>query len=384
MSLVMKQTVLFITDSYPPSNFGGIGRYTNEFAVALSLEGYDVHVFTPGNVHLIRNDQGVTIHEIPTQFIETDLFLDLSFPIGMNNYLATMLDYAKALHAKNPISLVIAPSWNSLALPFIRTPEFKTIVVPVTGYQQLRQDAHFNSVMLDGEEAVYREAKYFHWNSSWIEDTVKSLNKVSASYEIRCPFGLHDKAPNFRRAYGSVREILFVGRLEQRKGIDLLLYAIPFVLKIFPEIQFRIIGGDSESVTKAKQFLSTENFDSSWNKNITFEGRVSDETLDEAYKRADLFIAPSRFESFGLIYIEAMMFGLPIIALENGQGIIINEQNGVTCHDDPMAIGKSIMGLIKDSNKTEKLGVAARADYANRFAIRPVIESLIKSYKGLM
>jgi hypothetical protein len=45
MSLVMKQTVLFITDSYPPSNFGGIGRYTSEFAIALSLEGYDVHVF---------------------------------------------------------------------------------------------------------------------------------------------------------------------------------------------------------------------------------------------------------------------------------------------------------------------------------------------------
>ncbi|MBB5254997.1 glycosyltransferase [Sulfurisphaera ohwakuensis] len=98
---------------------------------------------------------------------------------------------------------------------------------------------------------------------------------------------------------------LFVGRLEYQKGIDLLVDIISNSPK---EIEFHIIGeGDGEGLIKEK--LGDY-------ENVKFLGRVDDDTLKEEYEKASVFLFPSRFETFGIVLLEAQEHGLPVIAFD--------------------------------------------------------------------
>src|SRR5690606_23260790 len=94
-------------------------------------------------------------------------------------------------------------------------------------------------------------------------------------------------------------EILFVGRLEARKGIDVLLEAIPTILENNLGILFRIIGDNSlltcDNKTHMEKFTQ-EYQNNVWFDQVIFEGRVAEDRLIDAYESCDIFVAPSRFE----------------------------------------------------------------------------------------
>src|SRR5262249_33699930 len=117
--------------------------------------------------------------------------------------------------------------------------------------------------------------------------------------------------------------LLFVGRLESRKGIDVLLDAIPDVLAQFPDAVLDIVGDDTipkpDGTTSKHEFLKRD-LAALVRARITFHGRVEEHELREFYRDCDIFVAPSRYESFGLVFLEALMFGKPVIGCDAGGG----------------------------------------------------------------
>jgi D-inositol-3-phosphate glycosyltransferase len=120
--------------------------------------------------------------------------------------------------------------------------------------------------------------------------------------------------------------ILFVGRIQPLKGIDNLIRAMAVVLKRHPEFKdsicLNIIGGDRrpdsesdrvelERLLRLKEELSVGDL-------VTFLGSKAQNNLAHCYSAAQMVVMPSHYESFGMVAIEAMVCGTPVIASDVG------------------------------------------------------------------
>lgn len=389
--------ILMITDAFPPQAVGGIGRYCYEYGCALAaLPDFEVHIFTPGGTYQERATEGMTVHEIQTgEYPAFHLLDDLDLPYGMKNYLHSMLHYAEKLHAQKPLDLIVAPTWNSLALPFVRSNLAPTVIVPVTGYNEMYpasvlaqldgDEQHRVTQMLGAETALFQEAQYIQWSCEGIQRHVQPrlLSRSTPYTSCVIPFGLHDHGLSSKHVQSQASiELLFVGRLEHRKGIDLVLEAFVHLANRHPALHLTVIGGDT-AVPYREQFLQAYAWQPILQK-ITFLGRVSDTALMEAYSRADIFIAPSRFESFGLIYTEAMMHGLPIVALREHQHLVEDGKQGLLADETAPSIAEALDTLILDSNLRQKLGKHARETFCAHYNLPQVVSRLASTYNNFI
>lgn len=119
--------------------------------------------------------------------------------------------------------------------------------------------------------------------------------------------------------------ILSVQRLHVRKGLKYLLLAIPVIVKSEPNVHFVICGTgpEEEKLGLLCSELMIEEY-------VTFEGFVKDEDLPQFHAVADLFALPTLYEGFGLVYIDALTYGTPIVTCNSGGPCdIINKNNGI-------------------------------------------------------
>jgi glycosyltransferase involved in cell wall biosynthesis len=107
-------------------------------------------------------------------------------------------------------------------------------------------------------------------------------------------------------------ECLYVGRFTKGKNVDLLQYAIKELNNESLNIHLHLVGGGGKDHEKVLKIVS-ENQDI-----MTFYGQIRDKNiLKEYYSKADIFTMPSSYETFGLVYVEAMLQGLPILYTHN-------------------------------------------------------------------
>jgi glycosyltransferase involved in cell wall biosynthesis len=175
--------------------------------------------------------------------------------------------------------------------------------------------------------------------------------------------------------------ILYVGRFEYRKGTDILLKAIPYVLEINPSVYFQLIGHDpgGEYEKKFKELATTEFSD-----HVIFSGNLDSGLINQAYQACDIFVAPSRYESFGLIYIEAMSFGKPVIGSKVGgvSEIIENCINGIYAEiDNAHDLSEKILYLTSNADIRLKMGINARKTVEERFTKEKLAEKSLLYYQ---
>jgi glycosyltransferase involved in cell wall biosynthesis len=183
-------------------------------------------------------------------------------------------------------------------------------------------------------------------------------------------------------------EILFVGRLEARKGIDVLLAAIPKVLEHHPNTRFRIVGDNSipipgEEKTYKEEFF-TKYSDLVADGIVVFEGKISDEELLNAYHRCDVFVSPSRYESFGLIFLEAMRESKPVIGCSVGgmPEIIIHQETGfLVPPGDQFELATAISLLASNRNLCNEMGKKGLALFNRKFTAMQMAKGSMPIYE---
>ncbi len=110
------------------------------------------------------------------------------------------------------------------------------------------------------------------------------------------------------------RNILFVGRLDQNKGLDILIKAYAVVSGDINGVSLTIAGKDMVKITPVLQELVRKlNLN-----NIQFTGEISQKDLLKLYSKSDVFVMPSSYEAFGITIVEAMAQGIPVIATDVG------------------------------------------------------------------
>jgi D-inositol-3-phosphate glycosyltransferase len=184
--------------------------------------------------------------------------------------------------------------------------------------------------------------------------------------------------------------LLYVGRVEPLKGIDTLFEAMAILkqegfLDINP-LCLAIIGGDPE-VSRDEMSSEMERLQQLQDSLgigdlITFLGRRAQDTLQYYYSAAEIVVVPSHYESFGMVALEAMACGTPVIASETG-GLAFLVKHGETGFHvpagDPHALAKRIEELMLDEALRARMGKQA-ASYAKEFSWSIIADQILELY----
>jgi glycosyltransferase involved in cell wall biosynthesis len=176
-----------------------------------------------------------------------------------------------------------------------------------------------------------------------------------------------DDSPAARRAVHKDRHtdsplVLYTGRFVERKGVRELIAAIPHVLKQAPQTRFVLAGGHRHCSGEdmARWWLPPEL--EGYRSRIHFTGWLTPEQLSMWYAAADVLVVPSWYEPFGMVILEGMLYGLPIVAADVGgpAEILKDGQTGILVPaKDVEALADGIARLVLNEGLRRRLGTAA-------------------------
>ena len=189
------------------------------------------------------------------------------------------------------------------------------------------------------------------------------------------------------------RMVLFVGRIEPLKGIDVLIEAMALLLKdkdeLRDEVCLCIIGGDPDAdadtlnremsrLQRMRETLGIADV-------VTFLGKRAQDTLPYHYSAAEVCVVPSHYESFGMVALEAMACGTPVIASKVG-GLTFTVRDGRTGFlvpsDDPRALADQLSLLLTDGNLRRTMGQQA-VQLSERYSWSIVAGQVVAAYRDL-
>jgi len=188
--------------------------------------------------------------------------------------------------------------------------------------------------------------------------------------------------------------ILFVGRITKAKGLRILVKAFAQVKQQFDdEIKLIVIGGDvsgvmhSDAESKEKKHLKRLIKKLNLTDDVIFLGPINRELLPYMYSLADVCAVPSLYESFGLVAVEAMSCGTPVIASKVG-GLAHTVRDGYSgLHFMPGRsdqLAKAILKLVTDSKKMKEIGINARFRTAKEFGLEQTVKQIKLLYELLL
>ncbi len=202
-----------------------------------------------------------------------------------------------------------------------------------------------------------------------------------------------DEAKEFVGVPADKRMILFVGRIEPLKGVRTLMKAIGHLSdngEAEENLCLAVIGGDLQDKdgndSDEMKLLCQLRDEYGLNDMVTFLGKQSQDTLPYYYSAAEMVIMPSYYESFGMVALESMACGTPVIASHVG-GLIDLVEDGVTGYhvpvDDPTALSNRIAALIKDKALRYRMGHDAFA-FAKKYDWGIITKKMIQLYSDLI
>jgi glycosyltransferase involved in cell wall biosynthesis len=323
----------------------GLSRASGELAAGLAALGHDVHVIAEQPAGLALPDT-VAVH-------------------GVSG--GRPLAWAAAAHAELErivgLDVVSVPLWGSAGIFASRDPRWPTVVSCMTSATTIAALEPGWTEVAEHREAIRLErlalagARHLHGLTRAVLDKTiadHALAPLTAGVVGR---GLRDRAADVRppSPHDGPVELLFVGRVESRKGTDVLLDAVRTLLADGVELRLTlvapgaVVGGDAR---------------------IRVEGPVSEARLHELYASADVVCQPSRYESHGVVLVEAMMYGRPLVTTTAGGIPEVVEDGGnalLAVPGDAGSLAAALRGVIDSAELRARMGARSRELYEARF-----------------
>jgi len=184
--------------------------------------------------------------------------------------------------------------------------------------------------------------------------------------------------------FADERIILFVGRIEPLKGIDQLLKAMPY-LHHGQRPRLVIIGGDKQSEQEMERLWQLSR-DLDIEDSITFLGLIKYEQMPDVYSAADVCVIPSYYESFGLVALESLACGTPVVATDVGdlKSIAQEGKTGyIVAENSPQELSGKIASLLSWPHPDTKARLAIRAS-VDRFSWSKIAQSITREFRRVL
>ncbi len=375
--------IAFFTNYYHPV-VNGVVRSVASFRENLMKQGHNVFIFAQSDPNY--KDTEPFIFRYPSLSLPLG---EITTAIPVSPFVDQLLPMLKldVIHTHHPILLgqTAARKAAELDLPLVFT--FHTQYWEYTHYVPFPQEAVQDFL----KNAVHRWLVEFMQKCQHIIIPSESMREILVR-----DYGLHDrysviptgtdlepflnadgKALRAEKGWQDETVLISVGRLAPEKNWDTLIRAFAKACEKHPDIRLVLIGDGA-----ARQSLETLSSELGIADRVTFTGAVPFEDIPRYLKAADIFAFASVTETQGLVTIEAMAAGLPVVAVE-GPGtsdIIEHGKQGFLVKNDPDALAKGINKLLSDSQRIQRFSKNALKK-AKTFDVNELGKQMLSVYE---
>ncbi len=172
-----------------------------------------------------------------------------------------------------------------------------------------------------------------------------------------------------------------VSRLSHEKGIDIMISALPEILKKYSNVKLLIVGdgAEKERLNELAEKLGVSNA-------ITWAGLQPKDALASYYAQMNMVVVPSRFEGFGLTAIEAMSYGIPVLAsaVDGLKEVVEDGKSGLLFEsEDSDALAETVVELIENDEKREAFAIAGRKRVEEHFSYTLYQNKITELYEAV-
>jgi glycosyltransferase involved in cell wall biosynthesis len=355
--------------SFP--NIGGLEVITHAIALQFKKNGHDVIVISNNPTchnFLILNIDNIKIFLFP--------FISALFKYDLSLIKKILLEVNRIVDEFSP-NVINVHGWHEcIAYYQIRLLEKKNIPFLLTIHGLLEQNYYKTQACL----ALLRAAKAVNTVSQAL---VKDIMKIQQFHCVKLIYNaLPKKNLEIQPLIIQPPKLLMIGRLSLEKGFDIAFYAIHQLIKKYPELRLTLVGGGPQfgALHALKIQLGLE-------RNITMTDFVPPNKIYTHIDESTLILMPSHYESFGLVAIEAMMRGRPVIANKVGgltETIRHNETGLLLEPNTPENWAKAIDDLLRHPARIHAMGDQAEKNISSLFAIEKTTDQYLNLYQEIM
>ena len=388
--------ILQISSEYPPQKIFGLGRYVSDLSRELAAQGHEVTVLTNsvGGVDRDQVDRGVQLHR--TEFPPPPMPPTQGAPVMAFN--VHLQQRAQALGRKGlgDPEVVVSHDWlTAIAGHRIARqwglPHVWTVHDTVYGKRSGKIEAMDDRVAHSIELWATREADLVLVNSSAIgEEIAKVHGAVRERVELLHP-GIdptscqssqeESRLETFRSVIAKPEEILitFTGRLDLEKGIDTLINAFSLLKARLPNVRLAIAGRGVllPTIEDHVKKLKLEGA-------VSLLGYLEGQVLRSFYQVSDLQVCPSHYEPFGLVALEAMAVGTPVVVSDTGglRDIVSTGKVGRRFPArNPEALADTLFELSNNPGLRIKIGQAGKKHVHQKFTWSHLARTAVAHYE---
>ena len=381
-----------LTWEYPPRVVGGIARHCEGLAKALVKQKHDVHLFTldfPGSPDYEEID-GVKIYRTSTELGHPNF---LTWVLMFNHFLSKrMADITKkvdfdVIHVHDWLAAFSGISFKH----YIKKPMILTVHSTEVGRAQGLHSP--DSFSINGIEwwSTYEANRVIVCSQSMKNEICNHFNipekKVDVipnaieieKYQTSIDPGL------VRQRYGvgwGEKLVLCVGRLVSQKGIEHFIRAIPQIARHFPEAKYIIVGEGW-----SRDSLEAEARATGHANKIRFTGFASDQEVINLMTSADVLVVPSIYEPFGIVALEGMATGVPVVAsqVDGLAEIIEHDRTGIFVFPkNPESIAWGIERILSDYDHAKWMTENAKEKLHKAYSWEAVAMKTVEVYKKVI
>jgi glycogen(starch) synthase len=391
----------FLTPEYPTEGYsGGIGSYVRQMAHSLANLGHSSSVLlaVPSSEGGLKFDGPIPIHPVST----SGLAGRLPAPLGKRSgvmFARRLAAVAKELN----LDLLEAPEYAGLTafLSLVKPPGLHVVIRLHTCSSICRHLDHHPYLSVKNrlkqtlhdwlERRAIQTADSVTAISSATVDLTKRMLRVDRDDIRVTPNPVSDLffSPAAAGPVSSEPLVLFAGRMEWRKGPDLLIKALPILLERHPNARFCFAGGDTDTGPAGTSMLAylSSLIPEQARARVEFTGFLTPELLLKKYRQASVCVFPSRWEGFGLVAAEAMACGKAVVVSDTSgfRELVTDRVTGLFAkREDPEALAAVIGVLLSDSHLRQTLGAAASGEAVARWHGTAVGTSILRVYREAM
>jgi glycosyltransferase involved in cell wall biosynthesis len=365
--------VLMLSYEYPPHLVGGLGRHVAELAPALAEQHTIVHVVTPTlkqETAPVAIENGVIVHRVFTMALNITNIYDQVVAVNKDlvAYALQLKESFDVIHTHDWLTgsagIAMQKAWQRPLIATIHATERGRGHGYIRGDLEKAIDGADQQLIEQADQVIVcsrfmlKEVQtYFHTSASRMDIIFNGVNTAN----LRNGHKIDELLTMRQRCINRGQHIVFaVSRLVYEKGMHQLVEATPKILAQYPDTRIVIAGKGPEAdmlKQRARQLGVAEQID--------FVGFVSDEERNQYYQQACCAVFPSLYEPFGIVAIEAMALGCPVVVSDvGGLGEIVKHaHNGITIYpNNADSVCWGVAHILADPARAQRYAATAFAD----------------------